>query len=591
MSFKKSRSSAATIDEVFSENNTYMSPLFQRHFVWDDEQLSALWADIDSVLDEETTSRFLGAIVLKPLFDEPAPFRPHEHWIVDGQQRLTTFYTLLIACAYRARTLGAIELADDIVTGYVIHKKKAAKREVKLLPTIPDLRQFREILKFIEEYHPKIPGGTYGKDFGKLADVFIRHCEEIDKRILMDGIPSAELLEKFIETLLVGIEFVVINLAKHHDANEVFNRLNIAGQPLQIIDLIRNEVFSLFASNAAEAESIYENKWILFEESLELPGKENEKLSAALKDSYFFPFTLIHDSTITKARIFNYLSKKWHSEIQSIESMEGKAVHIITELSEFVGPYRSLYVGEKYHSFGDSLWEVILRFYRMPAPSSLYPYAMKLLKSVSSGQAQESDAEACLRTVESFLVRRAFLGLEPTGLHTVFKGLWKKAGADVSLIPENLQTNTIEFPDDDRFKDRILEGDLYHRRLRNYIFLEYERSFKKGDPLPDTADITADHIMPQTRQGEWKQTISEEDHESLLHTWANLVPMSAKANAEKGTSSWAESKEMYKGGSNFKSTKEVALANENWTTKEICARGEKLMQWALTRWPYRIDGA
>jgi hypothetical protein len=300
----------------------------------------------------------------------------------------------------------------------------------------------------------------------------------------------------------------------------------------------------------------------------------------------YTPFALIHDNTVTKAQVFDRLRNKWKSEIEEIKSAEDQAKHIISSLEEFVAPYRAIVVGEKFHRFGENLWTAISRFYRMPAPSSFYPYGMKLLSAVTKAEVAEKDAEQCLSIIECFLVRRAFLGLEPTGLHAVFKSLWKKAGGDPGSVPDNLETNTIEFPNDERFKERIIEGDLYHRKLRNYVLLEYERSFEKGDPLPEASDISADHVMPQSRQGDWKKTISEDDYNELLHTWANLVPMSGKANSEKGTASWAESQEMYKKGSNFKSTKDVALNNEKWTAIEIRARAEVLSEWALQRWPY-----
>ena len=145
----------------------------------------------------------------------------------------------------------------------------------------------------------------------------------------------------------------------------------------------------------------------------------------------------------------------------------------------------------------------------MPAPTTLYPYTMRLLLGVLKGEVLESDAKGCLSVIESFLVRRAFLGLEPTGLHAIFKDLWGKAGGDQEEVIKNVQTKTIEFPDDDRFADRIKTSDLYHRKLCKYVLEEYERSFTAGDVLKTFPPITADHLMPQSREGDWISVISE----------------------------------------------------------------------------------
>ncbi len=112
MAFKKSASDSATVHEIFQGEVLYRAPLFQRHYVWSKEQLETLWADIDTVLEESSSSRFLGALVLKPYQDRTAT-KPQAFWIIDGQQRLTTFYLLIVACAYRAEALGNFDLAKD----------------------------------------------------------------------------------------------------------------------------------------------------------------------------------------------------------------------------------------------------------------------------------------------------------------------------------------------------------------------------------------------------------------------------------------------------------------------------------------------
>ena len=135
--------------------------------------------------------------------------------------------------------MGNFDLAKDYVSAYLLHNQSSVRGEPKLVPTIPDLGQFREILRFIASHNPKPIGGEFGKNKGDLVDAFLKHLEEIEKRILVDEEPSVKRLEKLLEDISNRFEFVQINLAEHHDANEVFNRLNTSGQPLDIIDLIR----------------------------------------------------------------------------------------------------------------------------------------------------------------------------------------------------------------------------------------------------------------------------------------------------------------------------------------------------------------
>ena len=49
-------------------------------------------------------------------------------------------------------------------------------------------------------------------------------------------------------------------------ANAIFSRLNATGVPLELADLVRNEVFSKFGPNEAEkAEKFYYATWQPFE--------------------------------------------------------------------------------------------------------------------------------------------------------------------------------------------------------------------------------------------------------------------------------------------------------------------------------------
>ena len=96
MPINRTESDAATLHEIFQGEVVYQSPLFQRHFVWGEKQINALWDDIDKVLEESNPSTFLGALVLKA-YQTRSGRQPQGFWIIDGQQRLTTFYLFIIA--------------------------------------------------------------------------------------------------------------------------------------------------------------------------------------------------------------------------------------------------------------------------------------------------------------------------------------------------------------------------------------------------------------------------------------------------------------------------------------------------------------
>jgi hypothetical protein len=297
-------------------------------------------------------------------------------------------------------------------------------------------------------------------------------------------------------------------------------------------------------------------------------------------DSYFFPFTLIHKPSTTKSKVFSTLRERWKLK---------NPKEIIDDLRIFVPAYNALSDvnpdARNGLGLGEELATRIDCIYRMNAPTSIYPYLMKLLTECRSGAFDEKTCSDCVLVCESFLVRRAFSGFEPTGLHAVFKDLWSKAGSSTRLIAQTIDaTATVAFPDDEEFKESIRNKPLYGRKLSPYILIEFERSLRGGDPVPDIVP-TIDHIIPQTLNDGWKKVIDEKEHKRLKDTWANLVPLSQQANSEKGQSSWKQVREFFRTETVFKTTKRLAEEHTEWNSDALSERADQLIKWALVRWP------
>lgn len=189
----------------------------------------------------------------------------------------------------------------------------------------------------------------------------------------------------------------------------------------------------------------------------------------------------------------------------------------------------------------------------------------------------------------AFLVRRAICGIESTGLHAVFKKLWKAAGGDPAKVRASIVSKTVVFPDDETFEAAIRTGDLYHRKVCAHMIEEYERRYTTGDVLSTFPPITVDHVMPQTLKGAWTGVFTPQEHAQLLHTWGNLVPLSSEANSTKGTSSWHTARERLGNETVFSTTKHVFDAYPEWTRESIESRTEDIVEWALERWPYHSE--
>jgi hypothetical protein len=558
-----------TLLQLLKGEREYVSPLFQRRYVWQQKELKQLWSDIDEILEGEESTHFLGALVLE-VKSAGLAFQPDSTWIVDGQQRLTTLYTILVRVALEAEKAGADDLASSIFRQYLLNQDGQYKNRPKLLPTLLDYSQFNNLFTGVESITPRLQPG-FGGETGPMqkAESIIRR--DVRERCFIDGAFSEEQAKRLVSALVERLRFVQIILGDHIDPHQVFDSLNTKGVRLENKDLIRNLAFQKLAARPVEAEGLYRQKWVPLEEEL------RERF-----DDYFFPFALIHKPTATKSSLLSVLRDRWAT---------WEPNHIIADLREFVPVFNALTAADPASRDGLTVSTTInsrvTRLYRMPAPSSVYPFVMRMVQEFRNGALSEDDTARNLLQIESFLVRRALAGYEPTGLHAVFKDLWHRTQGDSALMVEIIDQNpTVHFPDDVQFARDIAERPLYGRRLARYILAELERSLSGGDPYPET-NFTIDHVMPQQLTSAWRDIVTEEEHSLLKDTWANLVPLSAPANAEKAQKPWAEARDYFLTETVFKTTKRLAHEYGQWDVSTIRDRASKIAGWAVSRWPKR----
>jgi len=503
---------------------------------------------------------------------------PGSYWVIDGQQRLTTLYLSLCALALVAREAGDHDASDSLAEEYLLSRKSTFRMRPKLSPTLRDTRQFNQIVLGALGGKARISQSREaGESSGAMTEAYELVKREVRNRCLnSEGKVASSEVNRLREVLLEKLEFVEIRLGQRHDANEVFDRLNKEGARLGIVDLVRNEVLKRLRDDPQTAEEIYHNTWKPFEDGFS---------SLDSMEGYFFPHALSRDSTITKSRTFNSLAKRWLAAHGATASPEQQVVAIMNDVREHVEVYRHFKDGASLPRAEGKYKEAMEALSRMRPPSVVFPYLFCLHAEVIAGTVDKEDAAKLVRIIESFLFRRAMFGLEPTGLHAVFKSLWQSAGADLSKVRRSLETKTIKFPTDIEFSDAIKSAPMYSRKVRNYGMLELERRHTKGDILASFPPMTADHILPQAAKEPWREHFTQAEMDRWRDTWANLVPLSGKANAEKGTRSWSDTQAALRLETVFSSTKHVLEKYESWNVASIQNRAEELATWALERWP------
>ena len=591
--------------QIFGTEFIYRVPVFQRPYVWPKRNVKRLFEDISEITDEDE-SHFIGSMFVS-LKARATHTSPGEFWIIDGQQRTTTIYLMLLtlflelqSAAKSAKSRKEIEREKELerlctsVKRRLFYSPDSGGLVPKLFSSLKDSHQMRQILVSTGLKDIQLPPDKGIKEESNLADSHrvLKKC--IRDEIAPDGEVSIEKADSFVAKLLDSTKIVFITITDKEDAGVVFNTLNSTAEPLATIDLVRNDIFGRIDDDSqfTNAENLYEVRWHPLERRFP---------SQKVFDDFLFPYVLLYLPQRAKKRLLMPTLKEiWGSVLgDGKEEREWTPEEIIDDLERFAPLYLSFnsscslaeaksLAAKLTPTTAQAMW----RIRRMGCPVPIYPYLFRLFDKViyNEGVTDEQLFE-CVEVIESLVVRRFFAGIEPTGLHAIFKDLWTKVGADSKLLAEHLWP-VANCPSDSEFTYDIANRPIYNSvsDVPLYVMLEFERSLSsKGDPVEALLEqdgrlaITIDHVMPQAASLAWRSLVP--DFEKVIDTWGNLVPMTLSANAQKGASDWEVARKLITDGSRFHSTRKVA-SNPSWGSAEIKARAEELTSWALQRWPH-----
>lgn len=102
-----------SVKEIVKDNFEFIIPVYQRPYVWDDEEIKKLLEDIKNTFTNSNESNYFvgNTYVIKSLNQQ----REKQYELIDGQQRFTTFW--LIANAFKLLNIKA-EITDYLEITY-----------------------------------------------------------------------------------------------------------------------------------------------------------------------------------------------------------------------------------------------------------------------------------------------------------------------------------------------------------------------------------------------------------------------------------------------------------------------------------------
>lgn len=533
------------IISFFNGFKQYVIPLFQRGYSWEAKNWKQLWEDIEMLMDSDAhfgSAHFLGAVVTSPTVSVPVGVS--KHMVIDGQQRLTTLAILL--CAIRDALPEGNVLADRISRHYLLNDGYQGTDFVKVLPTQRDRAEFINLCT-----EAKLGSGRISDAYG----FFMKRLEK-----------GQDLAEKTLTIIERQLQVVAISLDDSEDPYTIFESLNFKGSPLTQVDLARNYFLMRFEVNQQEA--VYRDHW--------LPTQE--RLEEQHMPRYLRQHLRMHGEEVRKPDVYaalrRRLSEKSSDEVRDylahFERLSRRFAHLVGAADdgnpELVARLRWL-----------NEWEI----------GVADPLILQILDDVDEGLITEKDAIACMKTIESFAVRREVCGVPTNQLRRLFLGICKSRprGARADALATSLTSGTrgARWPDDEEFAGGWKTYRAYAKPRRcRLLLIALEKSFDHRE-APSVEQATIEHIMPQTLTPWWEDHLGERSGEYQAQVGDTIGNLTLSAyNSKLSNKPYAEKIKLLQ-DSNFELNKR--LPKDAWRGLELRTRAEFLAKRACELWP------
>ncbi len=253
-----------TIEEAFREC-FYIVPDYQREYVWTDKQVHQLLDDINEKIDTGSSSEyFIGTVLVSPTEQK------NHYEVIDGQQRLTTFFLLLCALKHLFQGEPQRQVISGLISTSYTDSDGETRTSLKLEPRYENAAEVITKLVELDAEPQTVRAGIQAAgiaSFGSLENLINAYSTLY--RYLKDNYDDVPKLKKYWGYLATNVVFIQIS-TDVSSALKIFETINERGVGLNPMDLLKN---LLFTQVKQEQFTQLKNEWKNITKPLE-KGKE-----------------------------------------------------------------------------------------------------------------------------------------------------------------------------------------------------------------------------------------------------------------------------------------------------------------------------
>lgn len=581
-----------------NKGSRYVVPIYQRSYSWKTEQCAQLFDDLIGIKKSGRKPHFMGCLV-RVYNPEAGSESKTEYFLIDGQQRLTSVYLLLLALARLLRR-GLIKLREhanlNVFSEFLVDTADDAKPvdftaddggdtlipRLQLKSAGGDQKVLQQLIVSSLTYSRSgtavaAPAeSSQGEPSSNLAVNF----EYFYGRLQQQEMSGDELLQA-----LSQLEFADIVLDSEDDPQLIFESLNATGLELDEGDKIRNFILM---NDKLNQDRLYTRFWLKIEE------RTAGQVSLLVRD--FLTLELGRIPKLDRVYVEFKRFVQGQPELSSLKLLEA--------LASDASRWQILNGAESADAELNAVFE---RLNRLEVNVSR-PFFLQLLRFRDEGALSTADVKQICRVIETYLLRRIICALPTNALNKVFLQL----SAQLKDCMQK-QINGTEYlerlkyllltkegrgalPRDAEFEQQLRSRQLYQmnkahcayilERLNNQDSREAQSIYQKLDE----GIYSIEHVMPQHLTDAWIEELGGDEeeacriHQQWLHRLANLTLTAY--NSEYSNRSFADKKNCECGfAKSLIGFNQWICAQPTWNETTLQKREDLLVEAALQLWP------
>jgi hypothetical protein len=575
-----------SIEEAFREC-FYIVPDYQREYVWTDKEVHQLLEDIDEQIDAASAREyFIGTVLVSPTDQR------NHYEVIDGQQRLTTFFLLLCALKHLFQGEPQWQAISGLISTSYTGRDGEARTNLKLEARYEDAGEVLARLAEQDGDPEAVRAGIQAAgipSFGSLENLVNAYATL--HRYLKDNYDETAKLKEYWGYLANNVVFIQIS-TDVSSALKIFETINERGVGLNPMDLLKNLLFTQVKQTQFTQ---LKDEWKKVAKPLE---KEKEKPLRFLR--YFLMANYViknsrGDAVVREDEIYDWFVDKDNA---ALCDYSGKPFEFVRKVIRNV---------EQYLAFADGRGNDGTPSLAMDSLKRLTGGAFSLhyVLLLAAAGLPKPLFDHFVSQLESFLFYYIFTKTPTKDLERNFSVWADELRAIAALTDQVKQKAALNAFVGDRFdknmaaKTQELSDAL--RRLSLYSMQQYRlryllakltqhvdmafRGIKSPDRLEPYTKLEIEHILPATPTSElrakWAAENPDAAYDDYKNRLGNLTLLEKPINIVAGNDYYAAKRSEYRKSKNYLtcSLVELTAVGQNTSITRINEKLESFPSW------------